>query len=125
MGYYINPKPVTLATEQKSSALAQPIPKEFWLAQHAACTLSSAPDWVKLRQVARDMLPVCLVDNGVFSAASICYSEEELAAFAQPDGRRKAWFLVPIKDLLEVCPEIEVELRLSGIWPSNSSSAMG
>ena len=42
-----------------------------------------------------DSLPVCWVDNGMFSAAGICYSKRELAAFTAPgDNRSKQWFLV-------------------------------
>lgn len=47
-------------------------------------------------------LPVCLVDNGMFKAAGVAYSEGELQAFADPDGRPKQWFQVPREKLLEV-----------------------
>ena len=47
-----------------------------------------------------ESLPVCLVDNGFFTAAGIGYCPEEVEAFARPDGRTKTWYLV-FKDDLE------------------------
>lgn len=47
-------------------------------------------------------LPVCLVDNGFFKAAAVAYSEGELNAFADADGRPKQWFQVPREKLLLV-----------------------
>jgi len=46
-------------------------------------------------------MPVCLVDNGFFKAAAVGYCEDEIAAFANPDGRPKTWFMVPQAKLLE------------------------
>lgn len=47
-------------------------------------------------------LPVCLVDNGLFKAAAVAYSERELKVFSDPtDARRKVWYQVPIERLLE------------------------
>ena len=46
-------------------------------------------------------LPVCLVDNGPFTAAGIAYSRGEIEAFDSPsDDRPKSWWAVKIDDLL-------------------------
>jgi hypothetical protein len=75
MGYYINPKSIT---------------KERWLTEHGRLiTLAEA----KAHTVG-DNVVVCLVDNGVFTAAAICYSDRERNVFAEPDGRPKRWYLV-------------------------------
>lgn len=50
-------------------------------------------------------LPVCLVDNGMFTAAAVAYSPRELAEFTRTDDpRRKLWFTVPIEKLREAAP---------------------
>lgn len=82
MGYYINPKAGS---------------KESFLRNNAVA-LDEAPsaddiDWQK-----KDVLPVCLVDNGMFNAAGIAYSPGELEAFDLPDDDRpKSWFLIETK----------------------------
>jgi len=52
--------------------------------------------------IVNDYYPVCLVDNGAFTAAAVCYDERELEAFKRDDGRRKAWFQVHKDDLYTV-----------------------
>lgn len=82
MGYYINPSDGT--------------GKEDWLRQHGR-PLAAAP----ARHDDGDGLAVCLIDNGLFTAAAICYCQAELTAFADPSDRRpKTWFMVP-KPLLQ------------------------
>jgi hypothetical protein len=54
--------------------------------------LQAPPPWSAVPQ---QCLPVCLVDNGPFTAAAIAYDAAELAEFANPrDQRPKLWFLV-------------------------------
>lgn len=48
---------------------------------------------------------VCLIDNGVFDAAAVAYSERELEHFQIDDGRNKKWYIVPTDKIFEVCPD--------------------
>ena len=83
MGYYINPPTMT---------------KEAWLVGHGK-HVPNAPE--KFRD--GDQIVVCLVDNGPFTAAAVAYSQDELEYFKHPsDGRYKMWFMVPLKDLVQV-----------------------
>lgn len=91
MGCYVNPRHQT---------------KEEWLAQNAYTTLEPGrkPAWEEAER--DDCLPVCLVDNGPFTAAGIAYCKWEMDAFLRPDGREKRWFYVPTSRLLEVAPDL-------------------
>jgi hypothetical protein len=83
MGYYINP------SDGRT--------KESWLAEHATpITKTEANNF----DFSKGMLPVCLVDNGEFTAAGIAYDARERNYFMIPDGRPKKWFSVK-KDLLK------------------------
>lgn len=92
MGYYINPKDCA---------------KEQWLKENALhCNTQKGyvPTWETLEE---GTLPVCLVDNGPFTAAGIAYSKDEMEAFSEPSDRRpKIWFIVPIDKLLAVEPSL-------------------
>lgn len=80
MGWYINPHSQT---------------KEDWLAEHGTRTLGPG-------EITETHLPICLVDNGFFTAAAICPNERELIEFARDDDDRpKVWFSVPRKTLIE------------------------
>jgi len=84
MGCYVNPPNET---------------KEAWLASHTVRTSSSIPG-----KISEIYLPVCLVDNGLFTAAGIAYDDRELEEFMRPDGRAKHWFMVSREDLRKVSP---------------------
>lgn len=74
--------------------------REAWLVEHGAVT--SSPSW---RDRPAKSLPVCLVDNGPFTAAAIAYNEGEFDHFngGDPgDTRPRAWYYVPIDDLRAV-----------------------
>lgn len=58
-------------------------------------------------------LPVCLVDNGRFKAAGICYTQQEFERFKRDDGRPKEWYLVGIDKLHQVSPELKDYLKHS------------
>lgn len=84
MGCYVNPPDTT---------------KEAWLEANASAFMSFAPHKV---DPSTGNLPVCLVDNGPFTAAAVAYCQGELDAFADFDGRDKTWFIVPIEALMTV-----------------------
>lgn len=78
MGYYINPPGES---------------KESWLEREAVETEGPvAPS--------AERFPVCLVDNGMFTAAAIGWCDMEMLAFADPeDIRPKRWFSVERRKL--------------------------
>ncbi len=58
-----------------------------------------------------DTFNVCVVSNGMFDAAAIAYSPEELAYFLSPnDTRKKIWLKVPRHLILQLCPSISKRL---------------
>jgi len=80
MGYYINPFDMT---------------KERFL-QIYGTTLNPEHEF----DFSASTLPVCLVDNGPFTAAAIAYNKNEMDAFKQPDDYRpKKWYEVSRKAL--------------------------
>ena len=80
--------------------------KEQWLDVHAK-VLSHAPSWEK-DFMPKESLPVCLVDNGAFTAAAIAYSERELEYFTNdPGGRPQRWYLASTENLIKVQPQLE------------------
>lgn len=90
MGFYINPTNMT---------------KENWLKDNSVAVMFSPPDWKTVRE--KNLIPVCLVNNGPFNAAGICYSEREMNAFNLPtDEREKVWCIVPQEKIYEIMPEI-------------------
>jgi hypothetical protein len=87
MGDYINPREGT---------------KEEFLAKYGK-KLPEAPSW---ESTPEGCLPVCLVDNGYFTAAAIGTSKKELEEFQRPtDLRPKQWFYVKKELLEEFIPE--------------------
>lgn len=82
MGYYINP----------------PVGEKERFLQDYGMEVKSAV--LSRHDFKSDYLPVCLVDNGFFTAAAIAYCKDELCRFLNPDGRPKKWYLVR-RELLE------------------------
>jgi hypothetical protein len=80
MGCYINPKDQT---------------KEEWLVKFAKPQKGPTP-------VTETEVPICLVDNGLFTAAGVGFDDQEAQAFNHPDGRRKLWFSAKRTDLYDV-----------------------
>ena len=78
MGFYINPP------NGRS--------KELFLAEYGEQTKQPSDDF---DFAGSDSLPACWVSNGGFTAAGICYSKRERAAYTVPgDNRPRQWFLV-------------------------------
>lgn len=82
MGWYINPKDMT---------------KEEWLKKHRVFAQMHAPS--THYEADGDLVCICHVDNGGFTAAGICVGSRELQDFARDDGRSKLWFHVPYKEV--------------------------
>jgi hypothetical protein len=87
MGYYVNPSDGS--------------DKETWLAKNGR---KITPTEAKQFTFGGGALPVCLVDNGAFTAAGIAYDARERDCFASPDGRPKVWYVVPLAALAEFMP---------------------
>lgn len=86
MGAYINPSDKT---------------KEVWLTENATEIPNGST--ITFDGLPEGQLPVCLVDNGLFTAAGIAFSPRELEAFTGPDDDRpKRFYLAKIDDLLKV-----------------------
>ena len=93
MGCYVNPKGMS---------------KEEWLTENGfPVSEGQARNTMKNEAYRKEagILPVILIDNGLFTAAGVAYCKEEFEAFTDPsDTREKLFFLCTIEDLREVCP---------------------
>ena len=86
MGFYINPPDEHKEDFLNREGIAAP--------SNMKLSWQSVPD---------GYLPVVLINNGMFTAAGIAYSEDELKAFTRPDDHRpKQIFFVKIEKLLQV-----------------------
>jgi hypothetical protein len=88
MGFYVNPCDCS---------------KEEWLIKNSVKQSKVAPKWSDIDD---EHLAVCLVDNLMFTAAGVAYNEYDLECFARDDDRDKIWYIVPIKKLKEVIPDL-------------------
>ena len=113
MGFYINPQNRT---------------KETWLEMFGQKV--DSPKWPP----PNGTIPVCLIDNGPFTAAGIAYNEKEFDVFLEPDStseqieadrqrveadgiafvsfdsghqRPRIWYYVPVKLVVEITPDVE------------------
>ncbi len=83
--------------------------KESWLLANA--------EQVQLKDIVykdidKDKVLVCLVDNFRFKAAGVVIDERELKAFTTPDDNRpKQWFLIHKDTAEEVAPEWAVYMK--------------
>lgn len=69
--------------------------KEAWLRKNGF--EASSAEIAKSTADFKTHFPVCLVNNGAFTAAGVCDSEREFEAFNGPDDYRpKTWFVVGI-----------------------------
>ncbi len=98
MGQYLNPPHGT---------------KDTWLTANGFLSPKSRISWA---DVPKGMLPVILVDNGMFAAAGVAYNERELEAFQSPgDYRPRRVFFVATTKLIEAIPGFGEFARRLGI----------
>jgi len=89
MGYYINPKDGN---------------KLKFLSNNAQLC-SKNIEW---KDIPESETVVALVDNGLFFAAGICYSEQELREWKADDsGRPMTFYILPKDKVVEIHPEFE------------------
>ena len=54
-----------------------------------------------------DQLLICVVENGFFDAAAVCYNEREFEEFGYPeDTRTKTWVLLKRETVLKLVPTL-------------------
>ena len=82
MGFYVNPPNET---------------KEAFLSREGLEVPKA--DWDK---VPKDSIPVVLINNGMFAAAGIAFSQREYGEFTANDGRPKKIFIVKKSKLKEI-----------------------
>ena len=56
--------------------------------------------------VPSDKFLICVMDNGMFEAAGVAYSEREMREFANPDGRPKSWMLIDKDEAIKMNPSL-------------------
>lgn len=88
MGFYINPEGIT---------------KERWLDENAK-PISVPINMEIFKNKASDEIPLCLVDNGAFTALGVCFNPNEMMVFNDVrDGRIKFWYMAKKEDVKKVC----------------------
>ena len=95
MGYYINPPDMS---------------KESFLKLHGSEITRS--EFVAHNDF-QNMIAICLVNNGPFTAAAIAYKQSEITAFTDPDDcRPKKYYLIPASVItLELAGEVYPNAR--------------
>ena len=102
MGYYIETKqPLRKADQLLSIVGVKEVP-----------AIAASPDR------SGQTVSVCVVQNGPFDAAAVCYNDSEYKCFLQPDGRPKRWLVFPREIVLAMCPS--VASRLVPLDPTKS-----
>lgn len=60
--------------------------------------------------ISDDDVLICVVENGPFDAAAVCYCESEFEEFGYSgDSRPKTWMLIPKKTVIALVPRIAGE----------------
>lgn len=92
--------------------------KEEWLEENGVQISRGAAKRISnnIEDGPTEELAVCLVDNGPFKAAGICFEPREFEAFSQPDDHRpKKWFKANIEDLKKVSGELKRYMKHSDV----------
>jgi hypothetical protein len=64
-----------------------------------------------LSEVPDNKILICVVQNGLYDAAGICFDQREYEDFRRPeDKRRKDWMLMERAKVIELCPHVEPSL---------------
>lgn len=73
---------------------------------HNAIVRSGRP--VTITDLADGKVLVCVVQNGMFDAAGIVFSDDELEAFSQPtDPRPRTWLAMDRDEVVRLCPHVK------------------
>lgn len=59
----------------------------------------------------KDMMLICVVCNGLFDAAAICFDEAEFEEFSSLDERARSWLLMDRDKVLELTPCLQVYIN--------------
>lgn len=71
----------------------------------------------KLADIPKDKVLVCVVSNGLFDAAGICFSESELEEFKETrTGRPRTWLTMDLEKVCELKPQIAPYLKGEKSW---------
>lgn len=90
MGFYIDPKDQTKEDFLRKHGI---VCRNIIPTNNAALISNNAGELPEAYVI------VCLMDNGDFTAAGIAYNQDELAAFKNPDGRPKQFWIVELRHL--------------------------
>lgn len=90
---------------------------KYLIEHHQAKRLEFAPPTLQ-NHVSKDETLVCVVENGLFDAIGICYSERELQDFGYPDGRPKHWLILPVAESVKLSPHLKEYLTGERDWRS-------
>ena len=92
MGIYCNPE----------------IGKFEWFEKNAIAISKKQAIEFQNKRKNNDYVILCHVDNGMFTALAVMYSNYELEYFTtRNDGRPKSFFLANYEDVEKLCPEIK------------------
>lgn len=94
MGYYVNPPDMS---------------KEKWLQENAIYLPYRKPEVLReIVKTDKENAILVLIDNGLFTACGVIFSEKEFDAFTKEDDKRpKKYFITARENLKEVVEDFE------------------
>lgn len=70
-----------------------------------------------LNEIPKGKTLICVMENGLFDAAGIIYSQEELEAFSEAStGRPRTWLLMDTEEVVKLKPHLADYLRGERSW---------